>query len=83
MPIPFIGRLYLYVVFYAVIHAANKTKKIASPEYLALVGSFILIGLEIIVRGITLCLRMISVIFPFRSRDSLTEHSWAYNSLFL
>lgn len=83
MPIPFIGRLYLYVVFYAVTHAANKTKKSASPEYLALVGSFILIGLEIIVRGITLALRMLFVIFPTRGCDFLTEHSWAYNSLLL
>lgn len=33
-------------------------KRSYSQEYLALLGSFILIGLEIVVRGITLALRM-------------------------
>lgn len=38
------------------------TKRSYSQEYLALLGSFILIGLEIVVRGITLALRMFLII---------------------
>lgn len=34
-----------------------RTKRSCSPEYLALIGSFFLIGLEIIIRLITLALR--------------------------
>jgi len=64
-------------------HTASGTDSGYSPEYFALMGSFVLVGLEIFVRGITLALRTYSNCRVPNVYHSLIISSWTHNTLLL
>jgi len=59
-PIPFLGRLNLYVILQGHFSCLQRaeTNTVARSEYIALAGSFLLVGFEAIIRILTLALRM-------------------------